>query len=595
MLAFVVAAAVLGWLARAAARLPRWLNVACIVVFALLAVGAYYADSRTEPLLYEHSFHQLMFVLAMASAMTLVALIYSSAPRLRARWPNTRPMKRRLIATGAFALFVAAVLFSFVYLDRNQNLKVQIFSRTVQAKKHVQLIQWAMDFDRDGYSAFLGGGDQNDSRADINPGQTEIMADGADNNCIGGDLTRKDLERWKRDRQSRHLAPSMSARRLNVIYVFIDALRPDRLGAYGYGKNTSPNLDWLAARATVFENAYTPAPNTFEALPKFMQSSYWDAGLPAWTEQLAQNNYNAILFPRRIVTMLRHVKGMTVAPHSPDGTFAGSIDTAIDILGKVPTDRPFAAYLYATDPHRPYRKHEGFDFGATDADHYDSEIAYDDNQLGRLFDWMEQAGRMKDTMIVIMADHGESLGERGVHKHSSQLYNEQSRIPMIIYVPDLAPRRVTDYVSSIDLGVTILNTVGLDYPQDAAGVSLLPLMRGEAFTHPPIYAEQTTEEDSPYLPPEENLVPYGKKYMVITQDGFKLIYNRDYYAFELFNLRDDPREEHNLYDRLPERAAELRALLGRYLDVVQVSRPADADETQYRFGPTRGREGDAGE
>src|SRR5205085_4039924 len=129
----------------------------------------------------------------------------------------------------------------------------------------------------------------------------------------------------------------------------------------------------------------------------------------------------------------------------------------------------------------------------------------------------------------------------------------------------IAPRRVPDYVSSIDLGVTILNTVGLDYPQDAAGVSLLPLMRGEAFTHPPIYAEQTTEEDSPYLPPEENLVPYGKKYMVITQDGFKLIYNRDYYAFELFNLRDDPREEHNLHDRLPERAAELRALLGRYL------------------------------
>src|SRR5204863_6714840 len=98
------------------------------------------------------------------------------------------------------------------------------------------------------------------------------------------------------------------------------------------------------------------------------------------------------------------------------------------------------------------------------------------------------------------------------------------------------------------------------------------------------------EEDSPYLPPEKNLVPYGKKYMVITQDGFKLIYNRDYYAFELFDLKNDGREERNLYDRLPEKAAELRALLGRYIDVVQASRPADADETQYRFGPTRGRE-----
>jgi hypothetical protein len=590
LLAFVISAAILGWLARASARFPVWLKFAFIAALALFAGLAYYADARAEPLLYEHSLHQLMFVLATAAAMTLMAAVYSSSPRLQAFWPGLRPTTQRLIAIAGLAIFIAAVLFTFARFDRNQNLKVQIFSRTVQAKKHVQLIQWAMDFDRDGYSAFLGGGDLNDSRADINPGQTEIVADGTDNNCIGGDLSRKDLERWKRDRQSHYVAPQAVARRLNVIYVFIDALRPDHLGAYGYSKNTSPNLDKLAARGAVFENAFTPAPNTFEALPKFMQSSYWDAQLPSWPEVLAQNNYNTIVFPRRIVTLLRHVKGMTVAPHSPDGTFAGSIDTAIDLLGQAPADRPFAAYLYATDPHRPYRKHEGFDFGATDTDHYDSEVAYDDHQLGRLFDWMEQAGRLKDTMIVIMADHGESLGERGVHKHSSQLYNEQSRIPMLIYVPDVAPRRVTDYVSSIDLGATILNAAGLDYPKDYAGVSLLPLMRGEAFTHPPVYAEQTTEEDSPFLPPEKNLVPNGKKYMVVTQDGFKLIYNRDYYAFELFNLSNDPREERNLYDSLPEKAAELHALLGRYIDVVQASRPADADETQYRFGPTRGRE-----
>ncbi len=592
LFAFVISAAILGWLARASVRFLAWLKLALMATLALIAILAYFADSRVEPLLYEHSLHQLMFVLATAAAMTLVALIYSSWPRLQSFWPGLRSGTRRLIAVVGLTVFVAATLFTFGYFDRNQNLKVQIFSRTVQAKKHVQLIQWAMDFDRDGYSAVLGGGDLNDSRADINPGQLEVIADGADNNCIGGDLSRKELERWKRDRQSHYVAPLPVAQRLNVIYVFIDALRADRLGAYGYAKNNSPNLDKLAARGTVFENAYTPAPNTFEALPKFMQSSYWDAQLPSWPEVLAQNNYNAIVFPRRIVTLLRHVRGMTVGPRSPDGTFAGSIDTAIDVLGKAPRDRPFAAYLYATDPHRPYRQHEGFDFGATDSDHYDSEVAYDDHQLGRLFDWLEQTGRSNDTMIVIMADHGESLGERGVHKHSSQLYNEQSRIPMIIYVPGITPRRVSDYVSSVDLGATILNAAGLDYPKDYAGVSLLPLMRGEAFTHPPIYAEQTTEEDSPYLPPEKNLVPNGKKYMVVTQDGFKLIYNRDYYAFELFDLGKDPREQHNLYDALPEKAAEMRALLGRYIDVVQASRPADADETQYRFGPTRGREED---
>jgi len=590
LLTFVIFAAILGWLARASAGFPIWLKAAFLAALALFAGLAYYVDARAEPLLYEHSLHQLMFVLATAAAMTLVAAVYACAPRRERFLHRLRPGVRRLASIAALVIFITATLFTFVYFDRNQNLKVQIFSRTVQAKKHFQLIQWALDFDRDGYSSVLGGGDLNDSRADINPGHTETVADGIDNNCIGGDLTRKDLERWKRDRQSHYVAPQPGARRLNVIYVFIDALRPDRLGVYGHNKNTSPNLDKLAARGAVFENAYTPAPNTFEALPKFMQSSYWDAQLPSWPEVLAQNNYNAIVFPRRIVTLLRHVRGMTVAPRSPDGTFAGSIDTAIDLLGKAPQDRPFAAYLYATDPHRPYRQHDGFDFGTTDAEHYDSEVAYDDHQLGRLFDWMEQAGRMKDTMIVIMADHGESLGERGVHKHSSQLYNEQSRIPMLIYVPDVGPRRVPDYVSSIDLGPTILNAVGLDYPKDYAGVSLLPLMRGEAFAHPAIYAEQTTEEDSPFLPPEKNLVPNGKKYMVVTQDGFKLIYNRDYYAFELFNLKNDPREERNLYDSLPEKAAEMRALLGRYIDVVQASRPADADETQYRFGPTRGRE-----
>ncbi|HKQ05556.1 MAG TPA: sulfatase-like hydrolase/transferase [Blastocatellia bacterium] len=590
LLAFVIFAASLSWLAHAASRFPFWLRAAYLMALALFVGIAYTLDVRTEPLLYEHSFHQLMFVLATAAGMALVATAYSTSPRLQSVWPRLRPTTRRLMTITGLVIFIGALLFTFFYFDRNQNLKVQIFSRTVQAKKHFRLIQWAVDFDRDGYSAILGGGDLNDNRADINPGQLEVVSDGTDNNCIGGDLTRKELERWRRERESHYVAPQAGARRLNVIYVFIDALRPDRLGAYGHTRNTSPNLDKLAARGTVFENAYTPAPNTFEALPKFMQSSYWDAQLPTWTEVLAQNNYNAILFPRRIVTLLRHVRGMTVAPHSADGTFAGSVDTAIDLLSKAPADRPFAAYLYATDPHRPYRVHEGFDFGRNDNEHYDSEIAYDDHQLGRLFDWMEQAGRMKDTMVVIMADHGESLGERGVHKHSSQLYNEQSRIPMIIYVPDTAPRRVSAYVSSVDLGATILNAVGLDYPKDYAGVSLMPLLRGEAMAHPPIYAEQTTEEDSPYLPPEKNLVPNGKKYMVITQDGFKLVYNRDYYAFELFDLKNDPGEVRNLYNAQPERAAEMRALLGRYIDVVQASRPADADETQYHFGPTRGRE-----
>jgi arylsulfatase A-like enzyme len=301
---------------------------------------------------------------------------------------------------------------------------------------------------------------------------------------------------------------------------------------------------------------------------------------------MARNGYNALLFPRRISTLRRHVKGMRIVDSARDGTFEGTINSAIDVLGSASKDRPFCAYLYSTDTHRPYRPHEDFHYGPSITDLYDGEISYLDFHLGRLFDWMEKSGRMDDTIIVIMADHGESLGERGVYKHSSLLYNEQTHVPMIIHLPGLPARSIKDYVSTIDLGPTMLNAVGLACPKECAGVSLVPLMRGQPFIHPPVYGEQTTQEVSPFVRPDQNVDPEQKKYMIITQDGFKLIYNRDWYSFELFDLKNDPSEVRNLYDRAPEKAADLKNRLGRFIDVVTVSRPWDADESQYFFGPT---------
>jgi arylsulfatase A-like enzyme len=155
---------------------------------------------------------------------------------------------------------------------------------------------------------------------------------------------------------------------------------------------------------------------------------------------------------------------------------------------------------------------------------------------------------------------------------------------MIIYSPEFAPRRVKDYVSSIDLGTTILSAAGIEPPKEYAGVSLQPLMKGEPFTHPPVYAEQTYNQDSPYVRLDQNVFPESKKYMVITQDGYKLIYNRNSYTFELFDLNNDKQELRNLFDRLPQKAEELKRLLGRFIDIVSVSRPWDADERQYVFG-----------
>jgi arylsulfatase A-like enzyme len=560
-------------------RTGRFIKAVWLGGLILVLAAAYYVDTRVEPGLYEHSLHDSMFLLSLVVAMALLGSLYLASVRLRTGWPRLGKSTRRILSVAIGAAMIAAIYFTFINIDKNQNLKTQLFYRSAVARQYFELVQWAIDFDRDGYSAYLGGGDCDDRNNKINPGAKESVADGVDNNCIGGDLTERDRVEWAEGRTKPQ--STATAQRLNVIYIFIDALRADRLGVYGYPRSTSPNIDKLASRASVFENAFTPAPNTFEAFPKFMQCSHWDGHYETWSEALARGGYNNLLFPRRIATQLRYVKGMKVVARARVKKLDETIDAAIEVLGSAPNEQPFCAFLYATDPHRPYLPHPEFDFGPALADKYDVEVAFADQQFGRLFDWMEQTGRMNDTMIVMMADHGESLGERGFYKHSSQLYNEQARIPIIIYVPGLAPRRIKDYVSSIDLGATILNAAGVEASKDYAGVSLLPVMRGEPFTHLPVYAEQTYNEDSPFVSPGQNLHADSKKYMVITQEGFKLIYNRNHHTFELFDLNTDPNELRNLFDRMPERASNMKAMLGRFIDIVIVSRPWDADESQY--------------
>ncbi|HEX8186669.1 MAG TPA: sulfatase-like hydrolase/transferase, partial [Blastocatellia bacterium] len=533
-----------------------------------------------------YTLHRSMFLLCLALAMAFIRSVYLLSRRAGLVSTALGSRRFRVASAIAAAIFLSSVIFTFAHFGKNQNLKVQTLSRTTQAKQHFKLAQWALDFDRDGHSPYLGGGDADDSRADINPDQPEVVGDGIDNNCVGGDLTQQRITEWMAERAALHGMPGRAARRYNVIYIFVDALRADHLGAYGYARQTSPNIDKLAARSSLFENAFSPSSNTFESAARFMKSSYWDAKVESWTEVLARSGYNMMLFPQRRLSMLRrYVKGMQVAEGAEGKGLKESINLVIQSLATAPPDMPFCAYIYAVDPHKPYARHKEFEFGQSNTDLYDGEIAFTDHHFGRLFDWLENSGRMKDTIVVFMADHAESLGERGVYRHSSELYNDQTHVPVIFYVPELPARRIATYVSTVDLGTTILNALGLDCPQGYAGASLLAAMQGEAVEYPSIYGEQTLrEKEFPNIPVEQYPQPINKKYMVITQDGYKLIFNRNLYTFELFDLKRDPGELHNLYDYEREKAEDLKTRLGQFIDIVSVSRPPDADESKYFFG-----------
>jgi hypothetical protein len=565
---------------RSVGSLSPVLRAAWLLFLAFMIGFAYYVDSRVEVQLYEYTLHRSMYLLGVLAAMAFAGSLYFSTERLMSRRGLSNPRRRTALAFYALIALGAALLFTFYHFGNNQSLKTMVFYQTTQAKQNFKLAWWALDFDRDGYSSFLDGGDAVGNEKTVNPGRLETISDGIDNNCVGGELTQSDLDQWRSSHQISRSAPAGQPSRFNVIFFFIDTVRADHLSAYGYGRNTTPNIDRLAARASLFEHAFSPAARTSEAVPKFMQSSYWDARLDSWTQVLAKNGYNVMLFPGKR-SWERYKDWMPVVKQAQNKPLAGNIDVAIQTLSNMPPDRPFCAYIYVPDPHRPYIKHDEFNYGESVVDLYDGELAYTDSQLGMLFDWMETTGRFDNTMVVIMADHGESLGERGVYRHASQLYNEQTRVPMIVYVPGQTPRRINDFVSTIDLGSTILSAAGVTVPEQYIGVNLLPLIRGEAFTRPPVYAEQTSQEVSPFVRLDQQVHPETKKYMVVTQDGYKLIYNRDFYNFELYDLNNDPAELRNLYGRMPEKARELRALLGQFVDIVTASRPAEADEGRY--------------
>ena len=566
---------------RASKEMNRYVRALWVAALVAAIVFVYRTDSRVEVQLYEFTMHRSLYLISVFLALALAGTLILSSSFSPSSAKRLERKHRWSVVAALSIVFIASLGFTFFRFGKDQSLKSIIFSRSTQAKQNMLLAWWALDRDGDGYASWLDGGDTSDSNALISPNITEAVGDGIDNNGLAGDLSVADLNDWLNQHKALGLASSIGSRAFNVIFFFVDTVRADHLSTYGYHRKTTPNLDRLAERSVVFDNAFSPAARTAEAIPRFMQSSYWDAGIESWTQVLARQNYKVSLFPgrrswERYARMMHPVKG------AQGKALEENIDFIIEKLGASSGEPElFCAYVYVPDPHMPYIQHREFDFGASIVDLYDGELAYTDFQIGRLIDWLDRSGRFKDTMIVVMSDHGESLGERDTYRHASQLYNEQTHVPMIIYHPEVQPRRVRDYVSTIDLGATILGANGISSPEGYIGVNLFPLMKGQSIDRPPVYAELTKEEVSQYVRLDQQIHPEWKKYMAIAPDGWKIIFNRDVFTFELYDLAADPREQRNLFSAMPEKAEEMKRLVLRYVDIVTASRPPGADEGRY--------------
>ncbi|MBD3169638.1 MAG: sulfatase-like hydrolase/transferase [candidate division Zixibacteria bacterium] len=365
----------------------------------------------------------------------------------------------------------------------------------------------------------------------------------------------------------------------NVLLIIVDTLRADHLGYNGYALNTSPNIDSLAAEGVVFKNAYSQSGWTFPSFASIYTSLHAkDHGIIRWGNQLdssfvtlaevlQDNDYTTYAYPSHIG--LDVISGMAQGfDYYHRGVY--EIDQPHDritspiVHGLVKADldsiqEPFFMMAHYFDPHSVYKHHPKFDFGNTPIQKYDSEIAFTDMYIGKLFDELKTRGLYDDMMIVFIADHGEEFLDHGSILHN-QLYNEVLKVPFIVKAPNLKHKIVHTNVDQLDVAPTILGLMGVKAPQQFQGRNLFD---GELEKRP-IFSERGSLEGK-FL---QKTVIDGKLKLYDVQTGAEhdkllgAIFEND--TSMAFNLKKDPGETHNILAEEKNREEVYPALEGLF-------------------------------
>jgi arylsulfatase A-like enzyme/Flp pilus assembly protein TadD len=290
----------------------------------------------------------------------------------------------------------------------------------------------------------------------------------------------------------------------NLLLITIDTLRPDRLGCYGYSKIATPNLDALAKKGALFENAVTPTPLTAPAHASIFTGTYptvhkvrdtggfiLDSTHPTLAAILRQQGFDTAAFVG--ASVLKKHFGFSqgfgiyddempkpdprrVASEYAERRAGAVVDRAMRWL-TAQSGRPFFLWVHVFDPHSPYDPPSPFREKYRGR-LYDGEVAYTDQELGRLL--AAVARKSGNTLIAVLSDHGESLSDHGEYNHGVFLYDSTVRIAFLLAGPGVpAGLRVKQQARNIDLLPTVLDALAVKAPAGIQGVSLIPAFKGE--------------------------------------------------------------------------------------------------------------------
>jgi choline-sulfatase len=396
--------------------------------------------------------------------------------------------------------------------------------------------------------------------------------------------------------------PGRPQARGNVLLVTIDTLRADRVGCYGYARAATPTLDGLAARGVRFATAIAHVPLTAPSHASILTGrtplghGMRDNGgfvLPDKVRTLAEDfkaaGYHTAAFVSGFPLNRRFGldRGFeSYDDHLPRGsdprrtayverTADRTTNAALQWLeraGKDQAPAPWFVWVHYYDPHAPYEAPGSFGLRFA-ASPYDGEIAFVDEQLGRLLAAVEAKGPRGSTMVLVTADHGESLGEHGEDTHGIFIYDSTLRVPWIMAGPEIDAGRVASTVArGIDIAPTLLDYAGLAARPEMEGRSLRRAAAGEALDDAPAYAESLHAQ-----------LQYGWAPLhALRTDRFKLI---DAPRAELYDLKADGAETR---DRSQEEGARLEALRKELQRIMATTTPVAAQaidaETAERLG-----------
>jgi arylsulfatase A-like enzyme/Tfp pilus assembly protein PilF len=303
--------------------------------------------------------------------------------------------------------------------------------------------------------------------------------------------------------------------RANVVVITIDTLRRDHLAPYGAAFETAA-ASRLAHEGVVFEHAASQVPLTLPSHASIFTGLYptrhgvrdnggfvLDKDATTLAERLSSRGYRTAGFVSSYVLHSRWGIGQGYETYDDLFDFAGLehrpltdverpgrqvVDAALEWLRQPrPAGQPFYLWLHLYDPHEPYDPPDGFRRRAPTP--YAAEVMYADAQVARLLDALDALGLRRNTLILYLSDHGESLGEHGEPTHGIFLYGASLDVPLIIAPPAgrllgspplaLAGRRVRGLARLVDVTPTVLDLLGLPPVSDLDGVSLLPMVAQE--------------------------------------------------------------------------------------------------------------------